>query len=312
MSEARFTAMGTSCHVIANGGPDDLVEILQERIVELDRLWSRFLPDSDVSRINAGGGEFVVVSFETATLVRRSVQAWIQTGGRFDPTMLGALVRAGYDRDFAAVRAAPTDGHSSLGPGCGGIAIRGREVRVPAGTGFDSGGMGKGLAADLVALGALRRGALGVCVNVGGDTRVAGAGPEAGTWTIAVEHPGSAGPLARLGLVSGAVTTSTSLLRRWTIDGNVRHHLIDPATGRPATGPVELATVVAAEGWRAEALTKAVVLGDASDPLAALGGTGAEGLAVTSDGRVLATPGFASFLGGVPLAERIGPSPTGF
>ena len=47
-------------------------------------------------------------------------------------------------------------------------------VALPAGVQLDLGGIGKGLAADLVASGLVERGALGACVALGGDVRVAG------------------------------------------------------------------------------------------------------------------------------------------
>ena len=65
-------------------------------------------------------------------------------------------------------------------------------MRLPAGSGFDPGGIGKGLAADIVSAELLAAGARGACVNLGGDLRVTGEAPGGGTWTVAVEHPGSA------------------------------------------------------------------------------------------------------------------------
>jgi len=304
-SEIRFRAMGTACHLIVTGGPDGLLDTLRQRVDELDARWSRFRPDSEVSRLNTSPEIFVPVSNDTLTLVRRGIQGWMQTAGVFDPTLLGPLIRAGYDRDFDEVTARPALGRSDLGSGCAGIVIRDGAVRLPAGIGFDSGGLGKGLAADLIALQAVRAGAGGACINLGGDIRVTGTGPEEAGWTASVDHPGLESPLALVGLADGGMATSTTLLRRWSVDGAHMHHLIDPATGLPSTGAVEFATVIAAEAWLAEVLTKAVVLSQSPEPLSALRGTGAEGLVVTSDGRVSASAGFGAFLGDARLPERI-------
>ncbi|MHB1925368.1 MAG: FAD:protein FMN transferase [Acidimicrobiales bacterium] len=297
--------MGTACHLIVTGGPEGLLDTLRQRVDELDWRWSRFRPDSELSRLNASPEEFMEVSQDTLTLIRRGIQGWKQTGGVFDPTLLGPLIRAGYDRDFDAVAAGPARGRSDLGAGCGGIVIREGAVRLPAGTGFDSGGLGKGLAADLVALQALRAGATGACINLGGDIRVTGAGPAGGGWTAAVDHPRLSSPLTLVGLADGGMATSTTLLRRWSLDGEQMHHLIDPVTGVPSGGPVEFATVVASEAWLAEVLTKAVMLNQSPEPLTVLRGTGAEGLVVTSDGRVSASGGFGAFIGDSALPERI-------
>ena len=58
-------------------------------------------------------------------------------------------------------------------------------------------------------------GADGACVNLGGDLRVTGRDPADDAWTVAVEHPVAAAPLAHVGLRDGAVATSTTLRRRW-------------------------------------------------------------------------------------------------
>ena len=163
-------------------------------------------------------------------------------------------------------------------------------------------------------------GAAGVCVNLGGDVRVAGSGPSAagrgassegggtsgrGGWTVAVEHPGWEHSVARLGLSDGAVATSTTLRRRWQIDGERRHHLIDPQTGRPSDTDVTVATVVAGQAWIAEVLAKAVILAGSSHPFDILGGTGAQALAIDERGGIQATTGLSVFLGGAALAAVV-------
>jgi thiamine biosynthesis lipoprotein len=179
-------------------------------------------------------------------------------------------------------------------------------VRLPAGIGFDPGGIGKGLAADLLCDEMMAAGAGGVCVNLGGDIRVAGSGPDGAAWTIAVEHPWSPEPIALLGLADGAVATSTTLRRRWQTDGEARHHLIDPQTGLPSETDITLATVVAAHAWVAEVLAKAVLLAGSAHPFDIVGGTGAQALAVDGDGRITTTSGFSMFHNGSALAAVVG------
>jgi thiamine biosynthesis lipoprotein len=144
-----------------------------------------------------------------------------------------------------------------------------------------------------------------VLVNVGGDLRVAGDDVDGTPWTIGIEHPACPRPVALLGLHGGAVATSTTLKRRWEVDGERRHHLIDPRTGRPSTSDLELVAVMAGEAWRAEVLAKAVLLRGAGRGFELLAGSGMEALAVDTAGWVLASPGLEDFLGGVPLPARI-------
>jgi thiamine biosynthesis lipoprotein len=307
--EIRFRAMGTSVHILLNGDAGLLAQARQ-RVEELDARWSRFRPDSELTRLNQAGGGWVTVSPDTLSLVRRALQGWHQTSGAFDPTLLGAVVRAGYDRDFdllAAGRAEPdqvSGPQAHFRPGCAGIRVRGSQVLLPAGVGLDSGGLGKGLAADLVAMELVRAGARGACVNLGGDLRVVGDSGQDG-WTLGIDYPGLSTPLCRVGLAGGGLATSTTLLRRWEKDGTIHHHLIDPGTESPADGPILLAAVVSREAWLSEVLAKAVILSAPGAPFAGLAGTGAEGLAVDRDGRIWTSPAWSSYVGDQVVPEDL-------
>ena len=67
---------------------------------DLEQRWTRFDPSSELMQLNAAAGRFLAVSPETVLLVQRGLEGWRQTNGLFDPTVLGALIRAGYDRDI--------------------------------------------------------------------------------------------------------------------------------------------------------------------------------------------------------------------
>jgi FAD:protein FMN transferase len=278
------------------GGSDGLIATAEARVDQLERRWSRFLDDSEVSALNRHAGTFVPVSADTLTLIRRAVDAWRLSGGAFDPTVLGDMIRAGYERPFDLLDGVVPPGRSLLGVGVADIVIDGDRVCLPAGTGFDPGGIGKGLAADLICAELMAAGAEGVCVNLGGDVRVVGTGPD-GPWTVGVEHPWSAEPVALIGLADGAVATTTTLRRRWQTDGHTHHHVIDPQTGRPSDTDLTLATVVAAHAWVAEILAKAVLLAGSAHPFDILGGTGVQALTVDDRGRIDATPAFADYQG---------------
>jgi len=298
--------MGTEAHLVVVGGDDALVEHLVDLLGRLERRWSRFLPDSEVSFLNAHAGQPVRVHSSTLLLVERAVAAWRLTGGAFDPTVLGDVVRAGYSTSLGDVSAGPLDrcsvlertpGCSDLIRACSDIEVDHAEslVRLPPGTGFDPGGIGKGLAADLLVTEALRAVVGGVCVDIGGDLRVEGRAPNGGSWTIAVEHPARTTPVTLLDVGAGAVATSTTLRRRWTVAGRARHHVIDPRTGLPADTDVDVMTVVAGEAWRAEVLATAGLLRGSAGAFDLLG-DGAHGLAVTTLGEVACSAGLGSFL----------------
>jgi thiamine biosynthesis lipoprotein len=296
-AEARVQAMGSAVHVIVVGGPAGLVARAVAMIDGLEARWSRFLPDSEISQLNASAGRSCPVSDDTMLLVERAIEGWRLTDGRFDPTVLGAVVRAGYDRSFDALGPFPT-ATSVLGLGCGGIVVDRdeRAVTLPYGVGFDPGGIGKGLAADLVVAELLAAGAAGVCVSIGGDVRVAGAPPAGAAWQIGVVDEVAGGRAATVAVVDGAVATSTTRRRRWTSIAGDAHHVIDPLLDRPASTGVAAATVVAGTGWCAEVFATAALVAGAADGLRLVAGAGAELLLVADDGTIQCTHALEPFL----------------
>jgi len=302
--------MGSDAHVIVVGGPRSLALEAQHRIADLERRWSRFDPHSEVSTLTRDAGCPVVVSPETLELVERAVAAWRLTNGLFDPTVLGALVRAGYDRSFdemepARAETGTSTGGDALELGAGAIEIIANTVRLPPNTGFDPGGIGKGLAADIVADELRTEGAAGVCINLGGDVRVEGVSPTGEAWTVAVEHPEHDGAFARVGIARGAVATSTTLRRAWLVNGEPRHHLIDPRTGRPSLSELTFATVVSGHAWMAEVLAKTVLLCGAPHQFDLVGACAAAAFAIDSSGRVSTSDGIDAFLAD-PLPRHFG------
>jgi len=313
--ETRFRAMGTDVHVMVVGGRVTLLELAREFVEELELRWSRFKPSSEISRLNAHRAEPVRVSPDTLALVQRALDGAHITGGRYDPTVLGAVLQAGYDRSFELL-AEPATGHGNgTGTGTGrrppgappprlrhawkAIAIdpAASTVTLPGGVGFDPGGIGKGYAADLLVAELLHQGAAGVCANLGGDLRVAGEPPLGRSWRIAIEHPLWRTQAATVGLRAGAVATSSRTRRAWGPPGDRRHHLIDPATGQPARNRIASASVVAAEAWQAEVLAKALFLGGLGDGFALLDRTGTNGLLIDDQGAMYPSAGFGQFTG---------------
>ena len=307
VAERKGRAMGTDAHVVVSGRcGEELADHGAHLLLDLERRWSRFDAFSDVSAMNARSGTWVKVSAETIDLVVRAITAWHLTGGRFDPTVLEGLRRLGYDRPFtdlavageSAADAGPLAGrdHPLATPGCAEVEVDldRSAVRLPPGVGFDPGGIGKGLAADRITAELIRAGADGALVNLGGDVRVRGASPTDDAWVVTVVEPAwHRLPITTVALVDGAVTTSTTLRRRWTDgSGDERHHIVDAATGRPSaerSTDAVIATAIAADGWWAEAASTASI----GRPAAHLANV--ETLRVTANGEQERSPGFARF-----------------
>jgi thiamine biosynthesis lipoprotein len=285
--------MGTTAHVLvvagAAGDARGAAARARARLDDLERRWSRFLGSSEVSMLNAADGAPVVVSPETVELVRRAVTGWERTGGRFDPTVHDAMVALGYDRDLGALDDAPAPAAPPRrAPGCEGVVVDAGVgiVRLPRGVRFDPGGIGKGLAADLVVAELLGDGVDGACVNVGGDLRAEGRAPGGTGWVVGLEDPLTGRHLRTAHLATGAVASTWRTRRVWGPPGSRRHHLVDPATGMPVDSGLAGVAVLAGRAWWAEVLAKAAFLAGPRDGAELLRGHGVAGLLVADDGSV--------------------------
>ncbi len=261
MRVAQFRAMGSPCRIVVDGGPADLADSGEATVHALERSWSRFQGSSEVSQLNRNAGNISIVSDETFTLIERACEARFLTAGRFNPLMLDQLEYLGYDAPWDAP---PSSGETREVPGSG-MQIKTlpdvNGVILPAGTKFDPGGIGKGLAADLVTEMLINRGATTTSVELGGDLRVSGSAWLEDGWHIDVADPfGRAESLGIFRPESGAVTTSSRLRRRWVCHGVDVHHLLDPETGLPAQTDLVSVTTCSPTAWWAEVSAKTVLM----------------------------------------------------
>lgn len=280
--------MGTAVQIVVPSGDDDVLAESARRLDDLENRWSRFLPRSELSRLNSHPGVPVIVSGETFDVIALAVDAWTATNGRFDPTIHDALVTVGYDRPFDQMsEVSAASGESEPSPTPAGIVLDMAlsAITLPVGVRLDLGGIGKGAAADLIVEEAKVAGGHGICVNIGGDARVWGEGPTDGAWSVVLKCPGSK-ETRPIELVDGAVCTSTRLRRQWHNQAGPAHHLIDPATGRSANSGVASVGVVAAGAAQAEVLAKVAFLAGADLGLDLLRRHVVEGVIVTDDGQV--------------------------
>lgn len=293
-----FKVMGCTAHLVVHGGDASLLDAGEARLRELEAWWSRFVATSDITLSNLRAGEPVEVHPDTLAVIARAVDGWRQTGGRFDITVLPALVHQGYSHSVIDRTAAPSLRADRIGT-CEWILFdyNTSTLTVPRGSAIDLGGIGKGFAADIVAEELLEEGATGVVVNVGGDLRVAGSPEGADGWDLGIENPlDPPHHIALLRMAQGGVATSGTTIRRWQRpDGSTGHHLIDPTTGRSAETTVLTATVLASDTATAEIFATAAMLMNPVAAMAMLDRVGLAGLAVSTDGVVHRSRTLATF-----------------
>ena len=259
--------MGCSVDVVIVGGSPDLLDVARTSIDHLERRWSRFKPDSDISRLNHAAGSTVHIDPATVVLLKAMPDGWRATRGAFDPTLLAPLVGLGYAASWSDPTVVTSLPHGALLRGdLSQMSIDPMHnlATIPVGMCLDAGGIGKGLAADVVVGYLLDAGAGGASVSIGGDVAVGGLAPQDGGWLIGVADPMDLEmETDQLTMVGGGTATSGTLRRRWhDDDGSPVHHLLDPATGRSTQHDREIVavTVVAGTAAWAEVWTKAVMV----------------------------------------------------
>lgn len=260
-----FRAMNTNIEVtLQDWSRSDLLGRIEQFFRSFENRFSRFLPDSELSELNAGSGRQQPVSPEMLDLLLESRRLHALTGGVFDPAVLTALESAGYDRSFDFVEresAQPTVTQTSRRHVFSDIAIdaKSQTVTLPTDMRLDFGGIGKGYAIDRAA--ELLNGAGPSLVSAGGDLFGRGDGPYGDGWLIAVTSP-QGDEVDRIVLHDEAVATSTVALRSWKRAGRTMHHIINPTTGQPANTGLISVTVVARTASDADVFAKtALILG---------------------------------------------------
>ncbi|HEV7526606.1 MAG TPA: FAD:protein FMN transferase [Acidimicrobiia bacterium] len=292
-SERLVPAMGSITHIVVGDAPDGVVDWAMSELERLEQCWSRFRPDSELTRLNAGRGAWTDVSNPMLLALTCAADLHRATNGRFDPTILDALERAGYDRSFELVPArSDFEAPPAPAPGFGGIEIDEERARVflPPETRLDLGGVGKGLAADLVARGLVDRGARTALVGMGGDLCARGEAPPAGYWDVPVLDPFDETRIAfRFHLTEGAIVTSTTRMRAWMRGKRSYNHLVDPASGDSARTGVAAVAAAARDAWWAEGIAKSLVIAGAEAGRDIAHSSGVRAWIFLEDGRIVET-----------------------
>jgi len=259
----------------------------------IDALMSHYKPESQLSRINREAAAAPVpVDPELAGLIARALEFSELSGGAFDIT----YASVGYLYDYREHRH-PTDAEIEAAL----PAVNWRHVVVDReastvrflkpGVRIDLGGIAKGYAVDRC-IGLLRaRGIRNASVSAGGDSRLLG-DRRGRPWVVGIRHPDDrARVIARIPLEDAAISTSGDYERYFDEDGVRYHHIINPRTGRSATG-VRSVTVIGPDATLTEGLTKSVfILGPERGLALVEAQPDADAVVVTSDGKVFYSKG---------------------
>jgi thiamine biosynthesis lipoprotein len=269
----RFACFGSRCTVLVSGVDathSASAAALQARhTLELwHEQFSRFLPDSELSRLNEDPRREVPVSPLLARLVAAIGAAGRLSGGLVDATLIEPLLAAGYEHDLGeplalsrALELAPPRKPASANAAHGwrklDVDLRSGIVTRPPGLQIDSGGLAKGLFADVLAARLARHRSF--AVDCAGDIAIGGRAGVARR--VEVESPLDGSVLHTFDVLAGGVATSGIARRSWLDEhGCPAHHLLDPASGRPAFTGIVQATALAPSALEAEIRAKSALL----------------------------------------------------
>ena len=262
LESVSWRALGTSVQLVVTDHLAEARAAVEQVLADIDLAASRFRDDSELSRLVPDTWTTVSPLFARALTVARDAAEW--TGGLVDPTVGQAMQDLGYDRTFSLVREGPAVTVVRRPGGWQQLEVDGTRVKAPVG--MDLGATAKALAADLAA-----QACAAVCdaalVSLGGDIATAGTM----AWPVLVADTADPASTSHDGQVitvyGGALATSGTQARQWTRGGRVVHHLLDPRTALPTTGPWQTASVLAQTCVLANvASTAAIVLGAAAEP----------------------------------------------
>jgi thiamine biosynthesis lipoprotein len=312
--------MGTSCSLVVvadreqHAAAEGALQLAESELRRLEALLSTWIDSSPISRFNAAAADTELdLSPEVLEVLLVARRLHAETGETFDITtrpLIELWRRAGEENRLpteAALAQARAESDWSRLKLLDGAAIKSADTaRV------DVDGIAKGYAIDRALLLLQQAGLDGGLVEVGGDLRVFGTGPEDGVWRVAIRSPFDERPWGELEIQKGAVCSSGDYARHIEIGGRRYSHILDPRSGWSATESRSV-TVIAPDAATADVWATALsVLGvdglSRFPPDSALEALIFSGY--TDDYKVWATPGFKKRLVWSEFESMLEISPT--
>jgi thiamine biosynthesis lipoprotein len=259
-----FQAMASPCEIRVETDDADLADKLgrlgEAEARRIEEKYSRYRPESPLSKINAASGRPVEVDSETADLLDYAAQCHALSEGLFDVTS-GVLRRVWkFDGSDRVPTQAEIDTVLPL-VGWEKVVWRRPWLTLASQMEIDLGGLGKEYAVDSTLMRLIAVTDAPVLVNFGGDLRVSGPRLRGGRWPVVIESVDRAGVSeALLEITSGALTTSGDARRFLLKDGVRFSHILDPRSGRPVEDPPRSVTVAAATCMEAGLLSTLAML----------------------------------------------------
>lgn len=270
--ERRSWAMGQPVHLQLFAADEAAgLEVAQRALAELRRVeaaLSRFDEASDLSEVNRRAGAGAVrVGSDLVAVLEAGLRFERVTGGAFNPAVEPLMRAWGFHAPRTREPSAGEIAAAREAVRAARIVVAGERVALPVReTKLDLGGIGVGYGLDR-AIGVLRRAGIHrAFLDVSGDCFALGAPPGERGWYVGVADPQRPGEeIASTRLRDLAIATSSNSVSVVRYGRAVRGHVMNAATGWPATARTQV-TVVARTGLEADALSTAMLVSGTSLP----------------------------------------------
>lgn len=255
MTSWRGVALGAGATItLAHPQADAIIARALDEIARLEGIFSLYLSDSALMRLNASG-RLSAPPFELLECFSLCDAVHRASGGRFDPTVqpLWALYAESHAAgDFPAADAV-TEALARVGwPG---VRFTPAEITLARrGMALTLNGVAQGYIADRVADRLRAEGLTDILVDTG-EVRALGGHPDGGAWPVQITSGGSLLPEV-YSLREAALATSAALGTVFDTEGTVGH-IIDPKSGKPVASPWQSVTITAPRAALADALSTA-------------------------------------------------------
>lgn len=242
-----------------------LIDDCFEMADHYEKLFSRTVPDSDVSRINDAKGDFVTVDDETLELINYGLHYCEISEGKFDIT-IGALSDLWDITENPGVIPEEEKIQEALGTiGYENIQIQGNQAALTqAGAKLDLGGIAKGYIADKMKAYLQNNGVTSGMINLGGNVLVIGNKPDGSKYNVAIQKPFDEmnSAIAAVQITDQTVVSSGIYERYFELDGRIYHHILDTSTGYPVENNLLGVTIICDNSVDGDGLsTTCLVLG---------------------------------------------------
>ncbi len=240
----------------------------EDRIKNLESLLSATDENSEIYAVNHSGGTPVRLSSDTERILSFALDMAQKTNGALEPTIYPVLTAWGFTTESYQIPTREKINQLLQSVDFHRVQIKNHSLALPDGMQLDLGAVAKGYTGDEIANLLKNSGVTSAIINLGGNVQTIGTRPDGSMWRVGLKAPDADGHIGILEVSDCAVITSGGYQKYFIgEDGKQYHHIIDPATGRPAESGLVFVTIIGKEGKLCDALSTALFVMGTEDAI---------------------------------------------